>query len=192
MFKCMSKLVQEPRYVGKETTTDTSYFCLVIWSCSSNFSASSWYIHSHSSLALFLREVEMQQCSSPCFFPHWVILVILSSVCVTTCNYLRRSWFKLSMSSGLRLSLRIFFFFSLSVCLLPLRFSVYRQVEGIRTHLLDTPIKMHHGAQCAHQLLHVPSKMEAGEGLLFLGIIFGSPLGFLLFLTSSLILDLRR
>lgn len=53
---------------GKETTTDTSYFCLVIWSCSSNFSASSWYIHSHSSLALSLQEVEMQQCSSPCFF----------------------------------------------------------------------------------------------------------------------------
>lgn len=77
----------------------------------------------------------------PVFFPHWVILVITSAVCLITCNYLSRSWFKLSMSSDLRLSLRIFFFFSLSVCLLPLRFSVCRQVEGIRTHLLDTSIR---------------------------------------------------
>lgn len=101
-------------------------------------------------------------------------------------TYLSRSWFKLSTSSDLRLSLRIFFFFSRSVCLLPLRFSVWGQVEGIRTCVLDPRI-----ARCTHQLLHVPSKMEAREGFLFLGIIFGSPFGFLLFLTSSLILSWR-
>lgn len=40
----------------------------------------------------------------------------------------------------------------------------------------------------AHQLLHVASKMEAGEGFLLLSVILRSPLGLLFFLTSSLIL----
>lgn len=104
-------------------------------------------------------------------------------------TYLSRSWFKLSTSSDLRLSLRIFFFFSRSVCLLPLRFSVCGRVEGIRTCVLDPRIEMQRTARRTHQLLHVPSKMEAREGFLFLGVIFGSPFGFLLFLTSSLILS---
>lgn len=37
------------------TQSHTSYFCLLNWYCSSNFSASSSYIHSHSSLAFCLE-----------------------------------------------------------------------------------------------------------------------------------------
>lgn len=125
--------------VGKQTITGTSYFCLVIWSCSSNFSASSWYIHSHSSLAFSLQNAQIQQCSSPSFLTRWVILSINSAVCLSPSTYLRPSGFRLSMSSNLRLSLRIFFFFSLSVCLLPLRFSVYRQAGGLRACVLRPP-----------------------------------------------------
>lgn len=44
----------------------------------------------------------------------------------------------------------------------------------------------------AHQLLHVASEVEAGEGFLLLGIILRSPLGLLLLLTSSLILRGRK
>ena len=44
-------------------------------------------------------------------------------------TYLSLSWLMCSMSRHLRLSLRIFFFFSLSVCLLPLRFSVCGEGE---------------------------------------------------------------
>lgn len=38
--------------------TRTSYFCLVNWYCRSNFSASSWYIHSHNSLAFSLWKIK--------------------------------------------------------------------------------------------------------------------------------------
>lgn len=47
--------------------THTSYFCLVNWYCSSNFSASSWYIHSHSSLAFCLWDTQIIQCGYSCF-----------------------------------------------------------------------------------------------------------------------------
>lgn len=47
--------------------THTSYFCLVNWYCSSNFSASSWYIHSHSSLAFCLWDTQIRQCGYSCF-----------------------------------------------------------------------------------------------------------------------------
>lgn len=188
MFKCMSKVVQDPRYVGKEMTTDTSYFCLVIWSCSSNFSASSWYIHSHSSLAFSLWEVKMQQCCSPALsdschhLGSWPVNLQLPEPLLV--QVVDVQWFTSLVQDLLLL---------LSLCL-PLATALFCLQTSRRNQ--DPPSgyfkKMHPGAQCAHQLLHVPSEMEAGEGLLFLGIIFGSPLGFLLFLTSSLILDLRR
>lgn len=44
----------------------------------------------------------------------------------------------------------------------------------------------------AHQLLHVPSEMEAGECFLLFCFILCSPLGLLLFLTSSLILAKKK
>ncbi len=108
--------------------------------------------------------------------------------CLST--YLSLSWLKCSMSRSLRLSLRIFFFFSLSVCLLPLRFSVYGRwnetlISG-QQPLRFTVTSVNHLP--AHQFLHVSSKVEAGEGFLLLGVIFCSLLGLLLLLTSSLIL----
>lgn len=40
-----------------------------------------------------------------------------------------------------------------------------------------------------HQLLHVPSEVEAGQSFLLLGIVVCSPLGLLLLFTSSFVLD---
>lgn len=57
--------------------THTSYFCLVNSYCSSNFSASSWYIHSHSSLAFSLWHADMQKMNAliPVSGPFLICLV---------------------------------------------------------------------------------------------------------------------
>lgn len=96
------------------------------------------------------------------------------------------------MSRDLRLSFRIFFFFSLSVCLLPLRLSVFKNkiisvikvTSGAFRKAVKTPL--------THQLLHVTSKVEAGEGFLFLCIILGPLFGLLLLLANPLILEREK
>lgn len=109
------------------TLLHTSYFCLLNWYCSSNFSASSSYIHSQSSLAFSLRGRKHTKAHQELFFLVSTKSLELSLRLIGiffSSTYWSLSWFRFSMSRDLRRSLRIFFFFSLSVCLFPLRFSV--------------------------------------------------------------------
>lgn len=50
------------------TLSQTSYFCLLNWYCSSKFSASSSYIHSHSSLAFSLGGGKHTEANEELFF----------------------------------------------------------------------------------------------------------------------------
>lgn len=125
--------------------------------CSSNFSASSWYIHFQSSLAFSLHDMRHDKqdelvseitlyCSSVVcgitafidtgfFKTHYLhnceLFMLkhighLQYVSFLAVLYLSFSAFRSSTLSSLRRSLRIFFFFSLSVCFLGApRLSVY-------------------------------------------------------------------
>ena len=116
-----------------------------------------------------------------CFFssPQPAALHLLESVLVQVVNI--QGFTSLVQDLLLLLSLRL----SFATALFGLQAS--RRRQDVRCGYLHK-----NAAQCAHQLLHVPSKMEARQGFLFLGIIFRSPFSFLLFLTSSLILILGR
>lgn len=92
----------------------TSYFCFMFWYCSSNFSASSWRIQSHSSLAFSLEAEKGTYTisdggSSNARKPFLGVGLI---------SYLSLSSLRWSTFNSLRRSFSIFLFFSLSVCFL--------------------------------------------------------------------------
>lgn len=171
--------------------THTSYFWLANWYCSSNFSASSWYIHSHSSLAFSLRGTveqlwdnlhdikcawnDKRRCmwhdASP---PTWACLDS-SSRCPEICVF--RSG---SSSSSLSPSVS-YHSVSLSAGIFK-RFMSLAVVTSWRPPPTLNP-------RLTHQLLHVAPKVEAGQGFLLLCVILCPPLGLLLLLPSSLILE---
>lgn len=127
-------------------SSPTSYLCLLSCSQWSYFMASRLCSHSHSSLAFSLEERNRtvseaslggapQQRSTHRRLAWRLSIVLPWIVCaqkekllaVWASVHLRLSSLRLSMFSGLHLSAMIFFFFSLSVCFLPLFASAWRR-----------------------------------------------------------------
>lgn len=156
------------------------------WYCSSNFSASNWYIHSHSSLVFSLWDTETKKCNG--IIPNKKVLYLS---CGTTSS--GPTWV-LPGSSFQYPEICVFHSgsFSSSLSQSASYHSVFLSVRKWKKNILHTLIswkkKNTMNPSPTHQLLHVASKVETGEGFLLLSIIFCSPLGLLLLLTSSLIL----